>query len=969
MDKNGFHLIKKQHSEDLQSDVSLFEHKKSGARLLALENNDKNKVFMIGFRTPSNNSTGVAHIMEHSTLCGSRKYPVKEPFVELAKGSLNTFLNAMTYPDKTVYPVASTNDKDFRNLTDVYLDAVLYPNIYNNPYTFMQEGWHYHLENQEDPIKYNGVVYNEMKGVYSDPDALVERETFKALFPDTIYGEESGGDPDFIPELTFKDFKNFHQNFYHPSNSYIYLYGDIDLDEQLEYLDSWLKDFDKKEVNSKIQLQEKPDKRTEVEFKYPVPPGANKVNKDIIALSFALDDSFNSTKTRALAILLDVILDSNSSIVKKKLLEAGLAENIDVIFDTPMLQPVISIILKNTDKNKKEEFLNLFNEIIEDLIQNGIDKDHLQSSININEFRTLEALSGEGSSFPKGLPIGLNILENWLYDKDPFEKIDITKSFDEVNQLKEENGFENILKEVFIDNPHQSLVILEPDEEVGKIKEQRLKDSLEEYKNSLSQEEIDELVSLTQNLIEAQNKVDSPEELATIPHIKVSEIDKERTKIEYELSEIDNSPLLYVEGGSKDIIYLNLNFDFSTLDNDELPYLSVLENLLNNISTQTLNYIDLSQKLDMYTGGINHKITIYEDPKTLKIIPVYSVQSAFRIENIKQTLELMQTILLETIFTEKDIIKNLIQEERIHHKAAIQNNGNVVASNRLQSYFSKQARIAEELDGIEFYKFLTYLDENFDEIWPELSQKLQKIYSKLINKNQLTISLACQKKYYDEVIKELNPVVESINAFNLETNEFDLAPIKENEAFITPGNVMYNALGGKISDKDSINFGALQVLKTMLSMDYLWNKVRVLGGAYGAGFGFNKSGNIFMTSFRDPNLEKTYENFNGIIDYVENLDLTQEELDKYIIGTISGMDIPFSTKEKLRIASQMYYTNSNNEERQKFRDEILSTTVEDIKSNLDGLKDAIGIGYKCTIGTDSAINNSEELFNEVEYIK
>ncbi len=967
-DTHGFKILRTANNDDLNADIVELEHEKSGAKLIAILNEDPNKVFYAGFRTPSNNSTGVAHILEHSTLCGSKKYPVKEPFVELAKGSINTFLNAMTYPDKTVYPIATTNDKDFRNLMDVYLDAVFYPNIYNNPYTFKQEGWHYHLENEDEPVTINGVVYNEMKGVYSDPSSLLEEEVFKALYPDTIYSGDSGGNPQNIPELTYEDFIDFHKNLYHPSNSYLYLYGDLDLEEQLAYLDSWLKDFDKKEVNSSIPLQAPIAYDEVVEGRYPISPEEDKTRKDLMAISYVLDDNYTPGDLTAIGIVADLLFNNNASPLRLQILDARLAEDIKATLMTSLRQPNVFIEFTNTDRGDIDKIMEIINRNLEKFVKIGIDKELLQGAINADEFKTLEVLNGESGRLPKGLLVGLQMFEDWVYDKDPLKKIEITKQFDHLAKLLEKDGFEKLIKEVFLDNDHKATVVLRPDENYLIEREEKAQKELADYKASLSQEELKELVSETNELIRRQQSVDSPEALKTIPRLAVDEIDRNINEINWEELKIDGVPAIYLDEGNSDIVYVNLDFNAGALDEEDLFYLALYERILANIATEHLSYENLNKYLDLYTGDINIISNTNQIVKTKDVDTRLFIRIALREKYLSQAFKLLKEFMLRTRFDEKEHIYNLLVEEKISKKAAIQNYGNSFASLRTKASTSKESRIMERLDGLEFYDFLVDLMDHFEENWDKVSRKLQEIQDKLINKNDLFISFACNENFKEDVIGELKGVIDELPDTHYERAELNLESLPENEAFITQGNVMYNAKGAQIEPDEELK-GAFNVLSTILSMDYLWNAIRVLGGAYGTSFKASREGDIIFSSFRDPNLKKTYENFDNVVNYIDELDLSRDELDKYIVGTMSPLEVPLSTKSKLLVAEKMYLTGYTNEDQQKVREQILDTQLEDLKKTNEILKRALDKDHYVTIGTESEINKNKDLFKAIERIQ
>lgn len=964
---NHFKKTGERFSKDINATLVTYEHTKSGARLAAVLCDDPNKVFQIGFRTPSNNSTGVAHILEHSTLCGSRKYPVKEPFVELAKGSLNTFLNAMTYPDKTVYPIASTNDKDFRNLTDVYLDAVFYPNIYKNPFTFMQEGWHYELRDKSEPLTYNGVVYNEMKGVFSSPEAVLERETFKILFPDSFYGEESGGDPANIPDLSYEDFLNFHKTLYHPSNSYIYLYGNIDINEQLDYLDGWLNAFDQQTVHSEIGVQAPFKERVLSEAEYAVSPEEDLTGKDYLSLNYVLPPDPSAELNTAVQILGYLLLDSNASVLKKALLEKDLAKDISYSYATSMRQPVFTIDLKNAKAEDAALFLSTVEGVMKELIQNGISKEDLEAAINLNEFKTLEILGGETGTTPRGLLLGLNMMESWLYDGDPFERMNFTQQIQALEELKNNGGFEKLLSELFLNNPHQALITMKPNKELAAAKEVQLKKKLSDYKNTCSDAELEAIIENSVKLEAYQQKADTPEELSSIPRLSVSEITTTPENITWKETEINGIPLLYHHEDTKGIVYVNFFFDFGGLDDDEIKTLSLFNKIFARVSTHTLGYEEINRQTDLYTGGIHSSVDIDTNIKTGELITHFTVSGKARLKYLSKMVTLIKLVTTDALYNEKELIHSIVQETRMAKQNQILNSGHTVALQRLQAGYLENARLFEEAAGIEFYRYLCELDDNFDEMWPAFSEQLAVVAAKLYASPQLTISLTCPEEDKDKALSDIVPFIQALSKESLPAKPFKLSPIDTNEAFMTAGGVQYNAKGGSFDASEYS--GSLLVLKTMLSMDYLWNKVRVQGGAYGAFFGATRTGNVFMTSYRDPNLKKTYQAYDTAPAYIENLELPQAEVDKYIVGTISAKDVPLSPHMRSIIADSMYFSSLTMEDIAAERRQILHTSLDDLRAAAPIVKEAFETKRICTIGTESAVKENEEAFEKISYIE
>lgn len=965
---HGFTLLREESIDEVNGVARVFEHDKTGARLIYLSNDDNNKVFHIGFRTPSNNSTGVAHIMEHSVLCGSRKYPVKEPFVELAKGSMNTFLNAMTYPDKTVYPIASTNAKDFMNLMDVYLDAVFYPEIYNTPHIFHQEGWHYHLENKEDPITYNGVVYNEMKGVYSSPEEVLQREIFMALYPDTIYGQESGGYPEDIPELTYEAFSDFHKRLYHPSNAYIYLYGDGDIATHLKYLDDqYLSQFDKADINSDIPTQAPFEKMVEAKGTYAIPKDEDQENKDYISLNYVLENEPTFEDLLAFDVLGHILLGANSAPLKKALLDLGICKDVDYAYSSSMKQPYFSIVLKHTDEKHKALFIETVEKTLEDLLENGLDKRSIEAGININEFMLIE---GEFGSYPKGLMYGLEMFDTWLYGGDPLTHLKYRDAIAKLRMSCDNHGFEALIARYLLNNSHRAYVSIHPDATLAERKEKELSQRLADYKASLSDEALNALVADTHALIERQNKEDAPEALETIPKLSLDEIDKNARKVVLIEEAHQGHKLLYHPGATGGIGYIRLYFDTHVIPQEDLKYLSLVNKIIGRVSTEDFDYEQLNQEVEIYTGGISTSVETYDNVKE----PGH-YESKFVIKgkavtaNIEKLMALIEATILRSRFDEKDLIGDIIGEIRMNKENQFVMGGHIVSVQRLQSYYSQSARMFEELGGVEFYKFLADIDDHFEERWEALSEKLKEVAKAIVNRKGLIISVTGDEDLKAPMLKAVDGLLENLKNEALPVYNYQFELSVKNEGFMTAAKIQYVSKGFNVQALGYKYNGSLLVLKSILAMDYLWNRVRVQGGAYGAQFGVNRAGELYFTSYRDPNLKKTIAAYNEAFEYVEKMETSRREMEKYIIGTISSKDIPLSTAVRAEAADTMYFNGTTWADIQKERDEILGTTLKGLKITANMLREAMDKNVLCVIGSEEKVKEAKDIFKEVKYIK
>ncbi len=964
----GFLLEKEEFIEEVDGFARSFKHIKTGARCFYLSSEDDNKVFSISFKTPSSNSTGVAHILEHSVLCGSKKYPVKEPFVELAKGSLNTFLNAMTFPDKTMYPVASTNAQDFMNLIDVYLDAVFYPNIYQDPYTFYQEGWHYHIEKPEDEINYNGVVYNEMKGAFSNPEEVLQNKIFESLYPETAYRFESGGDPEVIPDLSYEAFIDFHKKYYHPSNSYIYIYGDGDVLEHLSYLNAeYLDQFEKREIDSRISSQKPFKERVDLKGQYGISTEETEENKAYMAYSFVLGEKLSYEKAMAFEILAHILLNNNSSPLKEALLKLDIAEDISYHYSSSLKQPYFSIILKNTDEKHGELFLTTVEKVLKQLIENGLDPKDVEAGVNIHEFSHIE---GETGSYPKGLIYGIDIMDSWLYGGQPGDYLKYRPVFKAIKAGMKKNYFEKMIKELLIDNAHQSLVTILPDKNYQEKADQAMAEKMTVFKDKLGADELAKLVDQTNLLIKKQNAEDQAEDLEKIPKLALADIDKEAKIYPLKEESAFGSNVLFHEGFTGDIVYLKLYFNFSEVKKDDLKYLSLLCKLLGNLSTKKSDYRLLNQEIEINTGGISFGLESYQNTKDLDDYQSFCYLRGKAVsDKIPQLSKLIEEILTQTKYTEKHLIRDMIREIKTKKETQFLTAGHVVGVHRLQSYYSQSARLFEEFGGIEFYRFLVDLDENFEARFDQCSKKLKEIGEKVFLSSQPIVSITGSTALKTQTLEHLQAYLRQLRPAEITKPAYDFDLEIKNEGFMTPAKIQYVSQGYNFRKLGYPYSGSLLVLKSILSMDYLWNKIRVQGGAYGAFMNAGPSGDLYFGSYRDPKLTKTFEAIEGVVAYIKELKLSQRELEKYIIGTISSKDVPLSLAMKGEVADNLYFSKVSDFDKQKEREEILATNQASLKEFEKMLEDVLKQKVLCVLGNEEIVKKESHHFKEVRTIK
>nr|WP_317364581.1 insulinase family protein [uncultured Blautia sp.] len=963
---SAYEIIREENLSDIRSAGYLLRHKKTGARVMLIENEDENKVFNIAFRTPPKNSTGVAHILEHSVLCGSREFPLKDPFVELVKGSLNTFLNAMTYPDKTCYPVASCNDQDFQNLMHVYLDAVFYPNIYKKEEIFRQEGWSYQLEDTEGPLKYNGVVYNEMKGAFSSPDEVLEREIMNSLFPDTPYGCESGGDPNHIPELSYEEFLQFHKTYYHPSNSYIYLYGNMDMAEKLEFIDEhYLSAFEKLEVDSALPLQPAFTERKELQLEYPVSESENEEGNAYLAYSTVVGDASDELTAMAFEVLDYALLSAPGAPLKQALLDAQIGMDVYGSYDDGILQPYFDIVAKGTDPDKKEKFVEIIRTTLEDIVKNGIDKKALKAGINYMEFRYREA---DFSAWPKGLMYGLDIFGSWLYsDEKAFSHVKLIPVFEKLKELSGERYFEELIQKYLLDNPHGSVITLVPSKGLAARREKALEEQLQAKLEKMTQEEKEILVEKTKALVEYQEAEEEPGSEKCIPMLKREDIKKEAAGFTNEELNVDGSLFLYHEVPTNGISYLDLMFDLKNLDPEDVPYLGLLKSVLGFVDTAHFSYGELSNEINAETGGISCGVEVFDRAdSTEEYKAMFSVRGKVMYPRIDVLFRMIREILNTSKLDDGKRLYEIIARVKSRAQANLVSAGHSTAVLRGASYSSPMAAFQDEMAGVGYYQFIEKLEKEFDSRKEELVKKLTALMTEILRPELLCVSYTGERESLDTVMKQVKALKDTLHTEAAEASSKPMSCEKKNEGFTTSGQVQYVARTGNFRKKGYEYTGALDILKVALSYDYLWMNLRVKGGAYGCMSGFKRSGESYFVSYRDPHLKRTLEVYEGIPEYVRTFQADEREMTKYIIGTISGKDVPRTPQMQGSISKTAYFCGITEEMMQKERDQILNADVEDIR-NLAPLVEAIlSDDAVCVVGSETAIEKEREIFKEIK---
>lgn len=961
-----YEILDEHRVEDVQSDGFILRHKKSGARIAILSNNDDNKVFYIGFRTPPEDETGVPHIIEHTTLCGSKKFPVKDPFIELAKGSLNTFLNAMTYPDKTVYPVASCNDQDFKNLMDVYLDAVFNPNITKYEEIFKQEGWHYELTGKDDELKINGVVYNEMKGAYSSPDEVLSSQIYRSLFPDNTYSKDSGGNPEYIPKLTYEAYLDFYHKYYHPSNSYIYLYGDMDVVERLEWLDKeYLSLYDYKKVNSEINKQPAFDGIKNVEAQYSITMDDSQENKTYLSYNRVVGDSLDEMLYQAFDVLDYALVSSPGAPVKQALIDAGIGDDVYGSYDAGILQPVFSFVAKNANASQADEFESIIENTLKEVVKTGINKEALLAGINSSEFKFREADFGQ---FPKGLLFGLNCLDSWLFDDmKPFIHLECLGTFAKLRKAVDTDYFEKLIQEYLLDNTHGSSVTVKPKRGLGNEREEALAKELSDYKASLSDEEIKKLIEDTEHLKKYQEEPSSDEDLRKLPMLTRADMKKNAMPFSNIEDELLDVKVVRHDIESNGIDYISFLFDAGDFAQSELGYLGFFTNALGLVSTERYSYTDLANATNIYTGGISTGTASHPDIKDRNnFVFKFEVKLKVLEKNLDKALELMEQMLLSSDFTDTKRLGELVAQIKARLQANLSSSGHLVAAMRSMSSFSRYALYQDELKGIAFYRSICRIEKELSESPKSVSDKLAAIAKKLFARNRMLISFTGNNEAYGNAKPSLEKVIAGFDKMSAVGNQAEVHFNTAKEAFIDASQIQYVAKTGDFICEGYEYTGALRLLRIILSYDYLWINVRVKGGAYGCMNTFLRSGESYFVSYRDPNLSDTLDVYDRIPEYIKSFSPDERDMTKYIIGTFSALDTPMNPEAKGSRSLSAYLEGITYEQIQKERNEILNAQPEDIRRLADLVEAVLKKDSICVIGNENMIKESAGFFENVE---
>lgn len=965
----SYELLHEEYVSDCKACGFTLRHKKTHARICILSNSDENKAFAIAFRTPPADDTGVAHIIEHSVLCGSRKFPVKDPFIELAKGSLNTFLNALTFPDKTCYPVASCNDRDLANLMDVYLDAVFNPLMYEREEIFRQEGWHYEINSPEEPVSVNGIVYSEMKGAFSSPENRLSRGILHAMFPDTSYGLESGGNPEAIPSLTYEAFLDFHKKYYHPTNSYIYLYGDVDIEERLKWLDSeYLSKYDYQPVDSEIRFQQPTEEKNIVEY-YSISDEEEEKEATFLSWSKILGTSNEIEKNIALDVVCDCLFNVPGAPIRERLISSGIGQDISCGIDNSILQSTINLMIQNSDPDKMELFKTILFEELEKACTEGLNRDSVIGCLNRREFNYAEADFG---FLPKGLMYIINSTSTWLYDdNDAFSNLNRSGIYESLRKKYETGYYEKLIREFLLDTKNDVFYMLVPKRGYGLDEDKELVERLAAYKASLSEEEIASLVDTNIKLKEFQGAPSLKEDLEKLPLLTREDLKPEAPVIISENRKIRNYDVKFHNIESNNIVYLKLFFDVDKLDRSQIQAAEVMCKLLGNMNTADRSYLEYNNEVNLHTGGIYTYLNTFgsaTDPDYYR--PMFCVELKCMAHELESSVSLMNEMVLKTDFSDLKRIRELLGETKARMKSNFAESGHVVAKSRAMAEISSKAGFNELTDGLTYYRFVCDVLDMDDSGLGKLVESINYIRDNIFGTDNCFLDITCNEELYRRVTELSGKLLEDYPLVGSKAGNHcgpELLFPKSRCAYKTSGKVNYLCVSGRVRKLSPAECGRMNVVRNLASSEYLWNNVRMIGGAYGAGFNvLSRSCLGTFYSYRDPNLKKTLETYEKTAEYFRNYQADDREILKAVIGTIGGMDTPMNPNTKGEVSLMMVLDGTTQEMLQKKRDAIINITLEDIREMAAVIGDIFENPSVCAVAGEGNLAKEGDMFEHIE---
>lgn len=966
---HNFSLEREEFVKEIGSVTRLWRHQRTGTELLSVSNDDENKTFGVVFRTPPKDSTGVPHILEHSVLCGSSKYPVKEPFVELIKSSMNTFLNAFTYPDKTCYPVASCNERDFYNLVDVYMDAVFHPTL--TPDTLAQEGHHLELEQKGEPVSIKGVVYNEMKGAYSSSDRVLAEFSQRMLFPDTTYGVESGGHPRNIPDLTWDQFKGFYDQYYHPSNARMWFYGDDAEEKRLEKADSFLRDFDKLEVSSTVELQKPWTEPRRFEFTYDAGSGADLSKKYMATVNWLINppvDQMDPAELLTLSVLNHILLSMSASPLRKALTDSQLGE--DVVgggLESDLRQMMFSVGMKGMAENSVRRMEELVFEVFRDVQKNGFDKGVIDASLNTIEFRLRENNTG---SFPKGLALMLRSMVTWLHDADPLMPLKFERAVENLRGRLSRNEpvFQECVTKYILNNPHRATVTLKPDPEFAKKEDEAERARIAAATDGFTEKDFDNVITETQRLKAQQAAHDDPADLAKIPTLTRNDLDKEIRKVPFERYDEKGVTILHHPLNTSGVVYVDMLLDMSRVPNELLPLMSIFSSALTELGTTKQDFVSLQQKIGSETGGVSTSALVGEvhsangkGPALAKM----TIRGKGMLSQVSSLFDIIGEILLDVDINNRERVRQILIEERAGIESGLAGSGHTVAGGRLAAMFRSPAWADEQMGGIDFLKAVRTLIARIDRDWESVCADLKMLQRLVVSRENMLLNVTTTSSDFGSVKPVLSSFLDRLpEKATGERASWIMTPTllrRQNEGLIVPSSVNYVGKAANLYDLGFKITGGHSLASKHMGTSYLWDTVRVQGGAYGGFCRLDvKTGMFMYLSYRDPNVTGTLKNYDAAPDFLANVNLSQDDLTKSIIGMIGSLD-SYQLPDRKGFASALRFLMGETDEiRQQRRDEVLGASMKDFRELGEALEAVRKKGSIVVVGGEDALSKANE---------
>ena len=960
----GFQLIDKKEIKEIKVTAYRYQHLQSGAELMHYECDDDNKVFMIGFKTVPEDNTGCPHIMEHSVLNGSKNFPAKSTFMELVKGSMNTFVNALTFTDMTCYPVASTNNKDFINLMRVYLDAVFFPNIYNEPNILHQEGWHLELTSEDAPLKYKGVVYNEMKGALSSPENSINRKSRQAQFPDTPYGFESGGDPEAIPELTYEKFIAFHQKYYHPANSKITLYGDMDIEETLKIIDEeYLSQFEDNNEKVQISLQEPFGKTKVLKMEIPVEEGKDIEDQYYLALNWTYGQITDKYLSQTLKALAEMLMDTPASPLKKAIQDSGYAKDSTIVVEDDILQPTVFLLCKQVKKENIEPLTKLIKQELKRIVKEGLDKKLIEAVINKMEFNLREA---QYRFYPRGLIYALNSQGLWMHNGNPVDKLAFEPMLKELRKGLKEPYFEELIEKAILNNKHSSQITFVPVPGLIQKMEQETAEKLAALKKKMTKKEIAKLIEFNKKLIQWQQEPETKENLEKIPMLSLSDLNPEAKHYPTEEDIWNDIKLLKHPANTNGIVYFKSYFDLAHAEEEDLPWIKLYTQLVEWMNSENYSYAKRSTEIDSNTGGIYLDIALYNSYQTPDdILPKILLRGKAVKNKFGKLMELASDFALKPLFDEPERLKKLLAELKAKSEAMLSFRGHTIAIQRMLKPLSQIYHWIDITNGLGYYHFLCDLVSNMDSAIDEIIEELNWIKKTFFTTHNMIISITADADIIPSAIEKLGTFADNVSTEAFAPVESHFAVRQFNEGIYAPVQVQFCAKGGNFFRKGFSYSGKLRVLNNILRSSYLYQELRVKGGAYGNMSDFTLGGYLYFVSYRDPNLRETLEVYNTIPEFLRNFDCDKREFDKYIIGEISSLDFPLTPEGMGDKADEDYITGFTFEDRQQIRDEVLSAKIEDMRNYAELIEAVMSKNHYAVFGSETKVKEAADLFDAI----